>query len=123
MTKASDVSMEKYHELSDATMEMLLESLEDILDGLNNPEYEVEYSSGVLTLNLGGKGIYVINKQPPNKQIWLSSPSSGPKRYDYVSSHNGWYYARDGKSLGELLEEELGKALDLKVELGLEKAS
>jgi frataxin len=30
--------------------------------------------SGVLTLNLGTHGTYVINKQPPNKQIWLSSP-------------------------------------------------
>ena len=30
--------------------------------------------SGVLTLTLGDNGTYVINKQPPNKQIWLSSP-------------------------------------------------
>ena len=30
------------------------------------------------------KGTYVLNKQPPNKQIWLSSPVSGPKRYDWV---------------------------------------
>lgn len=30
--------------------------------------------SGVLTLKLGSHGTYVINKQPPNKQIWLSSP-------------------------------------------------
>lgn len=30
--------------------------------------------SGVLTLKLGLHGTYVINKQPPNKQIWLSSP-------------------------------------------------
>jgi hypothetical protein len=30
--------------------------------------------SGVLTLDLGQHGTYVINKQPPNKQIWLSSP-------------------------------------------------
>lgn len=30
---------------------------------------------GVLTLSLGGSlGTYVINKQTPNKQIWLSSP-------------------------------------------------
>lgn len=30
--------------------------------------------SGVLTVKLGDRGTYVINKQPPNKQIWLSSP-------------------------------------------------
>ena len=33
--------------------------------------------AGVLTLKLpSSKGTYVINKQPPNKQIWLSSPTS-----------------------------------------------
>ena len=31
----------------------------------------------------GGLGTYVINKQSPNRQIWLSSPVSGPKRYDF----------------------------------------
>jgi len=34
------------------------------------------HQSGVLTLKLGEHGTYVINKQPPNKQIWLSSPIS-----------------------------------------------
>jgi hypothetical protein len=36
---------------------------------------QVVGQSGVLTLILGDNGTYVINKQPPNKQIWLSSPS------------------------------------------------
>jgi len=29
---------------------------------------------GVLTLQLGKPGTYVINKQAPNKQVWWSSP-------------------------------------------------
>ena len=39
----SDLSVEKYHSFSDATMDTLLESLEELLDGLGNPSYEVEY--------------------------------------------------------------------------------
>uniref|UniRef100_A0A914RUA2 Frataxin n=1 Tax=Parascaris equorum TaxID=6256 RepID=A0A914RUA2_PAREQ len=36
---------------------------------------------GVITAKVGrDKGTYVINKQTPNRQIWLSSPISGPKR-------------------------------------------
>ncbi|KAI0932456.1 hypothetical protein AcW1_000420 [Taiwanofungus camphoratus] len=70
----SDLPLEKYHEYSDATMDKMLESLENLLDEVADPNHEVEYSSGVLTLKLGDKGTYVINKQPPNKQIWLSSP-------------------------------------------------
>jgi frataxin len=73
-------------------MDNILHALENLVDNLGNPAYEVEYhvrvffsnavivpylislKSGVLTLQLGDKGTYVINKQPPNKQIWLSSP-------------------------------------------------
>ena len=34
--------------------------------------YVVQY--GVLTVKLGAKGTYVINKQSPNLQVWWSSP-------------------------------------------------
>jgi frataxin len=69
-------------------------------------------------LTFGDKGTYVINKQPPNKQIWLSSPRSGPKRYDWVIQGDGqhqkegtgvgdWIYIRDGSSLDSLFQQEL----------------
>ncbi|CAI5488653.1 unnamed protein product [Closterium sp. Naga37s-1] len=44
---------------------------------------------GVLTLRLGQHGIFVINKQAPNRQIWLSSPQSGPARFDWLPGQ-GW---------------------------------
>ncbi|KAL5535448.1 YFH1 [Sanghuangporus sanghuang] len=104
-------------------MDTLLESLETLLDEVGRTEYEVEYSSGVLTLNLADKGTYVINKQPPNKQIWLSSPFSGPKRYDYVPEKDGWYYYREDRSMRALLNEELSKALNREVDVGLDEVS
>ncbi|THH16773.1 hypothetical protein EW146_g3934 [Bondarzewia mesenterica] len=73
-TNISDLSVDRYHALSDATMDTMLDSLESLLDDFSDPSYEVEYNSGVLTLKLGEHGTYVVNKQPPNKQIWLSSP-------------------------------------------------
>ncbi|KAK0246013.1 Frataxin [Armillaria nabsnona] len=104
-----DLAPDRYHEVSDHAMEALLDQLENLLDSeaQSNPDYEVEYSSGVLTLKLGEHGTYVINKQPPNKQIWLSSPQSGPKRYDYSEFDNKWWYWRDEKTLSDLLNEEL----------------
>ena len=48
---------------------------------------------------------------------------SGPKRYDYDAEKDNWYYARDGRALGDLLNEELSKALDQKVDLGLSNVS
>lgn len=72
-----------------------------------------------MNITLPARGTYVLNKQPPNKQIWLSSPISGPKRYDWCVSgesqldkegtaSGSWIYARDGSSLDALLLEELG---------------
>lgn len=61
---------------------------------------------GVLTVKLGTPhGTYVINRQTPNRQIWLSSPTSGPKRYDFVDGK--WIYKHDGVSLHQLLQREL----------------
>lgn len=66
-------------------------------------------------MNLGkAYGTYVINKQTPNKQIWLSSPRSGPKRFDYVpsasgSEHGYWIYKHTGVVLHELLDKEMAE--------------
>ncbi|KAL4695748.1 hypothetical protein H8959_000843 [Pygathrix nigripes] len=79
-------------------------------------DYDVSFGSGVLTVKLGGDlGTYLISKQTPNKQIWLSSPSSGPKRYDWTGKN--WVYSHDGVSLHELLDAELTKALKTKLDL------
>lgn len=67
--------------------------------------------SGVLTIKLGKHGTYVINKQTPNRQIWLSSPTSGPKRYDYINKT--WIYRHDGVSLYKLLDAEIPKIVGL----------
>lgn len=117
----SSLTNEQYHLLSEAAMDHLLECLEIVVDNVGRDDYEVEYSSGVLTLKLGEKGTYVINKQPPNKQIWLSSPFSGPKRYDYSQKLNGWYYTRDGRRLDDLLSEELSLALERDVRIQVEQ--
>ncbi|GAA5939124.1 ferroxidase [Sporobolomyces koalae] len=105
------LSDQDYSKLSESTMDHLTEYLESHLEALPNLDpasIDIEYSSGVLTLKLGpDKGTYVINKQPPNKQIWLSSPISGPKRYDFDPVHHTWFYARDGSTLDELLNSEL----------------
>lgn len=127
------ISLDEYHARSNAYIDTLVARLEEIQE--RREDVDVEYSvrppspspssshpltnkpppqAGVLTLLLPPHGTYVLNKQPPNKQIWLSSPVSGPKRYDWVAAGDGgggageWVYLRDGSTLGELLEEEVG---------------
>ena len=58
----------------------------------------------------GGHKIWVINKQAPNKQIWWSSPISGPLRFEYSGGGlaDGWL-PTSGEKIGmlTLLRKEL----------------
>ncbi|ELW63111.1 Frataxin, mitochondrial, partial [Tupaia chinensis] len=106
-----------YERLAEETLDSLAEFFEDLADKpYMFDDYDVSFGSGVLTIKLGGDlGTYVINKQTPNKQIWLSSPSSGPKRYDWTGKN--WVYSHDGISLHELLSTELTEALKTTLDL------
>ncbi|KAK0740429.1 hypothetical protein B0T18DRAFT_482356 [Schizothecium vesticola] len=120
---AAVITDAEYHAVADEFMDRLLSHLEGLEE--KTEDLDVEYSAGVLNIRFGPEiGTYVVNKQPPNKQIWLSSPKSGPKRYDYVIMGDGqhekqdtavgdWLYLRDNSSLTELFREELG------IELGM----
>lgn len=119
----------QYHYKADET----LENIQDILDFYfeENPHLgsaDISYASGVLSISLP-KGIWVLNKQTPNRQIWWSSPLTGPRRYEYVAKRNKWVWTRfidsqvsgqgedkcsDTMYLGEALKKEM-------VELFVEK--
>ncbi|KAL8912913.1 MAG: hypothetical protein Q9172_007403 [Xanthocarpia lactea] len=128
------ISIDQFHRLADQYIDNLVSKLEELQE--ERRDVDCEYSAGVLNLDFPPAGTYVFNKQPPNKQIWLSSPISGPKRYDYVlipssspetsetstggdgAARSGvgfesqekkadWVYLRDGSTLSELLKEEL----------------
>ena len=83
MTKALNFSKPfDYETESEETLESLCERFEEILqDDPSMGESDVSLASGVLTVVIPGHGTYVVNKQAPNRQIWLSSPVSGPARY------------------------------------------
>ncbi|XP_057394865.1 frataxin, mitochondrial-like [Balaenoptera acutorostrata] len=106
-----------YERLAEETLDSLAGFFEDLADKpYTFEDYDVSFGSGVLTIKLGGDlGMYVINKQTPNKKICLSSPSSGPKCYDWIGRN--WMYSHDGVSLHELLATELTQALKTKLDL------
>ncbi|KAF0326983.1 Frataxin-like protein [Colletotrichum sp. SAR11_59] len=121
-TSVVELSDADYHELADTYLETVLTKLEELQDAREG--VDVEYAAGVLNVTFPGAGTYVINKQPPNKQIWLSSPISGPKRYDWVvvgdsqnekegTAAGAWVYARDGSTLDDLFLKELDVDLSI----------
>ncbi|PLW15885.1 hypothetical protein PCANC_14259 [Puccinia coronata f. sp. avenae] len=111
---ASNLDIQEFHQISDQTLDSLSEILERLVE-LDHPKvtgWDVDYSSGVMNFSLGDHGTYVLNKQPPNKQIWLSSPFSGPKRFDYDKEQKCWFYGREGSELMSLLRTEIDKILE-----------
>lgn len=102
---SKDLSDKDFHRHADLSLGDLYGKLEEIVESAGIPEADLEYSQGVLTLELGKHGTYVINKQSPNKQLWMSSPVSGPVRYDW---HDGlWQYKHDAHQLHSRLQSEL----------------
>ncbi|XP_017661585.1 PREDICTED: frataxin, mitochondrial [Lepidothrix coronata] len=117
LSDTSSLDETTYEKLAEETLDSLADFFEDLTDKPFTPEdYDVSLGSGVLTVKLGGDmGTYVINKQTPNRQIWLSSPTSGPKRYDWTGRN--WVYSHDRVSLHELLSKEFSTALKTKLDL------
>jgi frataxin len=103
------LSSVEYENLAEDTLESLATYFDEILEKSTLEDLDVTFGSGVLTVKLGRGGTYVINKQSPNKQIWLSSPTSGPKRFDYIN--NTWIYKRTEESLYDLLTREIPKII------------
>jgi len=114
---AASLNDDDFHNLADAFLERVLAAVEDVQE--KRDDIDVDYHDGVMNVTVREAETFVLNKQPPNKQIWLSSPVSGPKRYDWVvfgetmadkedSGQGDWVYLRDGSLLRNLLHQEVG---------------
>lgn len=106
----------EYHNIADSTLDTITEGFESLIEV--KPDVDVDLAQGVLTIQMPPAGTYVINKQPPFSQIWLSSPISGPKHYDWNEKQKAWISTRDPDiTLGELLRRETKDCLGLDLNL------
>ncbi|CAM9512741.1 unnamed protein product [Chrysoparadoxa australica] len=96
-----------FHDLADTELEHLQDTVEGALEAAGMEEFEVNLAMGVLTIAVEGHGTWVLNKQTPNRQIWWSSPLSGPKRYEYNHDAKQWVNSRDRSPMESLLTEEM----------------
>lgn len=68
--------------------------------------------SGVITF-VTNSGTYVFNKQPPSRQIWLSSPVSGPFQYAFERETREWI---DIRGSGDTLKALVGREIGVEIE-------
>lgn len=109
-------------ELSESEYQSLAEQfLDSIHNQLDNDKYfekitNLDYHDGVLDITVNQSKKYVLNLQRPNKQIWVSSPISGPQRFELflntLTNEKEWLNKRSYKSLKDLLSDELTLLMD-----------
>ena len=105
-------SLNDYHIISDKTLDIITNECENFFDLINDDKFDYKTASGVLNISFPNIGTFVINKQAPNEQIWLSSPISGPNRFDYNKNDNKWVSSRNNnQTLKELLEHEFSNIM------------
>jgi len=102
----TDLSESEFERLAGQT----LEGIADILDSTLGDGADVDFSGGILTCTLDSGGQYVLNRHTPNRQIWLSSPRSGASHYAFDVGRAAWADTRTGRTLTDVLVEELGGA-------------
>ena len=114
------LSETEFHAIADdalSSIEAATGALEDILDRI-----DISHAMGVLTIDLGAKGTFVLNKQSPNRQIWWSSPISGPRRYHWDAARSAWISARDGSDMMVTLTREIAGLTGVELDLRSKRA-
>ena len=107
------------------------EFLGEVEDHDDLDDVDINYSQGVMAIKLGPPhGTWVINKQTPNRQIWWSSPISGPMRYelsgdvdvqeaideqDPIVLVSRWKNTKDGSDLLHRLRDELKSVINIDI--------
>ena len=85
MAIARDMTEDEYNNIANDLLNDILDKLEVIEDSMEG--FEVNASGdGVIHIIIADKGTWVLNKQTPSRQIWLSSPVTGPTHYKMVDN-------------------------------------
>lgn len=115
------IDLERYLKEVHKTLNYINDYLEE-LEVTDN----ITLSDGVLKITLNKNKHYVLNIQRPNMQIWLSSPISGPQRFEFDLSTNSWKNNRNGGEIYKILNQEMNSILkeasssiDIKIELNV----
>jgi CyaY protein len=80
----------EFHRAVDAVLARVEASVE-ALDGL-----DVDLESGILTITCADGSRVIVNRQTPNREIWVAARSGG---FHFASRDGGWRDTRTGDEL------------------------
>ena len=106
-------SESEFHQRIDATLAAIEAAIEAAVEA-SGAEIDFESSGGVLTLSFADGSRIIVNRQTPNRELWVAAPSGG---FHFAWDGAGWRTTRDGRPLAEVLSacasEQAGSPLEL----------
>ena len=97
---------EIFENIAEKTLNMLLDRIDDAL----GDAFDVDLNGGILIIELENTAQYIINKNAPNYEIWMSSPLSGASHYYLEDDLKTWVDTRSGNKLFDKLAQELSQS-------------
>lgn len=85
----------EFHQRVDAVLEALELSLDN-----EDADVDTEINGGILTLEFADRSKVIINRQTPNREIWVAARSGG---FHFRFDGAGWRDTRSSESLESLL--------------------
>lgn len=98
----------EYHQKVDAILLHLEESLDEVIAA----DLDYESAGGILTIDFPNGSKIIINKQPPNHQIWVATKFDG-HHFDLVDDK--WIDNRSGKEFWTLISEAASRQADANI--------
>jgi CyaY protein len=98
-----------------ARVDAILSKLEEAFDELEI-DIDSELSSGILTLTFENGSKVIVNRQTPNREIWVAAKSGG---FHFRLDGEVWRNTRGGDTLGDLLNHVISQQSGVPITLAL----
>ena len=94
MNAASPLGESEFHE----RVEQVMAAIEAQLEACDDLDCEI--NGGILTIEFADGGKVIVNRQAPNREIWVAAKSGG---FHFRFDGAGWIDTRSGEPLAALL--------------------
>jgi CyaY protein len=97
-------------------VDTILMSLEAAFDD-TDVDIDSELASGILTLTFENGSKVIVNRQTPNREIWVAAKSGG---FHFRLVDNAWRDTRSGEALADLLSSVISQQCGTSMAIHLE---
>ena len=95
-------------------VDAMLRRIEDALEA-SGLDLEFETVSGILTIEFEDGSKVIVNRQTPNREIWVAAKSGG---FHFRKEGDAWVDTRGGEPLLALLDDVVSKQAGTAANLG-----